>query len=215
MMFNSIEEALDDLKQGKMVIVYDEAAEMEGDFVTLARKTTPETINFMSKYGRGLICMPVSPGIAKKLQLSPMVEEQAGSSNTAFTVTVDHVSTTTGTSAFDRAKTVSETVNPNAKPKDFQRPGHIFPLIAKENGVLERQGHTEAAVDLAILSEEPPACVICEIMNEDGGMASQVELRNLADYYDLKMITVGSIVENRKANVLTNQGGDSEFVPHP
>lgn len=205
-MFDPIDEAVSELKQGRIVIVYDdEDRENEGDFVALAGKATPETINFMSKYGRGLVCMPITGEKAKKLQFPMMVEEDNYNDKTAFTVSVDHYTTETGVSACDRAKTVSEAARPDAEPADFKKPGHIFPLIAKESGVLERAGHTEAAIDLAKLCGAEPASVICEIMNEDGTMARAPELRKIADKFNLKMITVESLITHRELNKELNR----------
>lgn len=198
-MFDPIDEAVSELKQGRIVIVYDDAdRENEGDFVALAEKATPETINFMSKYGRGLVCMPISGKKTEKLQFPLMVEENTYNDETAFTVSVDHYTAETGVSTSDRAKTVSEAAKPDADPADFKKPGHIFPLIAKEGGVLERAGHTEAAIDLAKLCGAEPASVICEIMNEDGTMARVPELRKIANEFNLKMITVKSLIAHRR-----------------
>ncbi|HEU5140904.1 MAG TPA: bifunctional 3,4-dihydroxy-2-butanone-4-phosphate synthase/GTP cyclohydrolase II [Bacillales bacterium] len=200
-MFDSIEEAISDLKAGHVVIVCDdEDRENEGDFVALADKISPETINFMAQYGRGLICTPVTKEMAERLRLHMMVEHNTDNHKTAFTVSVDHHSTTTGISAFERAKTVAELVRPDAGPKDFKRPGHIFPLVAKDRGVLERPGHTEAAVDLAKLCGSEPAGVICEIMNEDGTMARVPSLRKVADDFGLKMITIKELIAYRNRN---------------
>ncbi|HEX7065544.1 MAG TPA: bifunctional 3,4-dihydroxy-2-butanone-4-phosphate synthase/GTP cyclohydrolase II [Bacillales bacterium] len=197
-MFDSIEEAISDLKEGRVVIVCDdEDRENEGDFIALADKISPETINFMAQYGRGLICAPVTDEKARQLQLHRMVEHNTDNHQTAFTVSVDHHSTTTGISAFERAKTVAELVRPDADPKDFKRPGHIFPLVAKDGGVLERPGHTEAAVDLARLCASEPAGVICEIMDEDGTMARVPSLRKIADDFGLKMITIKELIAYR------------------
>lgn len=196
-MFDSIDEAISALKQGRIVIVYDEEQENEGDFVALAERTTPETINFMSKYGRGLICMPITETTARNLQFPMMVDDKAYN-ETAFTVSIDHYTTETGVSAHDRAKTVSEVIKPDTGPDDFTKPGHMFPLIAKENGILERKGHTEAAIDLANLCGAEPATVICEIMKEDGTMANVPDLRQIADHFNLKMITIGSLVRQRQ-----------------
>jgi 3,4-dihydroxy-2-butanone 4-phosphate synthase len=196
--FNTIDEALSDLKEGKVVIVCDnEDRENEGDFISLAEKATPEVINLMATHGRGLICVPVDEDLARKLDLNPMVSNNTDRNRTAFTVSIDHKFTTTGISAFERSATVLSMVDPEAKAADFLRPGHIFPLIAKKGGVLSRTGHTEAAVDLAILCGAKPAGVICEIMNEDGTMARVPQLRKVADMMDLKMITIKDLVEYR------------------
>ncbi|WP_042349816.1 bifunctional 3,4-dihydroxy-2-butanone-4-phosphate synthase/GTP cyclohydrolase II [Bacillus massiliigorillae] len=200
-MLNTIEEALEDLKAGKIVIVIDdEDRENEGDFLALAEKATPETINFMAKHGRGLICTPITEELADKLDLHPMVANNTDNHQTAFTTSIDHKNTTTGISAFERSDTILQLLNINAKAQDFRRPGHVFPLIAKENGVLARTGHTEAAVDLAILCGSYPAGVICEIMNEDGTMARTPELINIALDHQLKMITIADLVHYRYNN---------------
>ncbi|CAG9622349.1 Riboflavin biosynthesis protein RibBA [Sutcliffiella rhizosphaerae] len=199
--FNTIEEALSDLQEGKVIIVCDdEDRENEGDFVALAEKTTPEIVNFMATHGRGLICVPIQEDVADRLELVPMVNHNTDSHGTAFTVSIDHKSTTTGISAYERSTTVLELLSSKASAGDFKRPGHIFPLVAKRGGVLRRAGHTEAAVDLAQMSGSFPAGVICEIMNEDGSMARVPELRKIADKFHLKMITIKDLIQfrNRK-----------------
>jgi 3,4-dihydroxy 2-butanone 4-phosphate synthase / GTP cyclohydrolase II len=197
-LFNNIEEALNDLKEGKVIIVCDdEDRENEGDFISLAEKATPEVINLMATHGRGLICIPIEEELAQKLELFPMVAVNTDEHGTAFTVSIDHKFTTTGISAFERSATVLGLLDPEAKPSDFKRPGHIFPLVAKKGGVLRRTGHTEAAVDLARLCGSFPAGVICEIMNEDGTMARVPELRKIADELDIKMITIKDLIEYR------------------
>lgn len=193
-MFHSIEAALEDLKNGKVVIVCDdEDRENEGDFIALADRITPEAINFMVTHGRGLVCVPITETHAKRLQLHPMIAENTDAHGTAFTISVDHISTTTGISAYERAATVLEMLRPEATGSDFKRPGHMFPLIAKSGGVLERPGHTEAAVDLAMLCGASPAGVICEILNEDGTMARVPDLVEVAQRFDLKMITIADL----------------------
>lgn len=197
-MFDPIEEAIAELRNGNVIIVCDdEDRENEGDFIALAEKTTPAVINFMATHGRGLICVPIEEDLAKKLKLEKMVEQNTDPHGTAFTVSVDHKFSTTGISAFERSATVLNMVNPNSKADDFKRPGHIFPLIAKEGGVLRRAGHTEAAVDLAKLCDAKPAGVICEIMNEDGTMARVLDLRKVANEFGLKMITIKALMEYR------------------
>jgi 3,4-dihydroxy 2-butanone 4-phosphate synthase/GTP cyclohydrolase II len=197
-MFHSIEEAVSDLKAGKIVIVVDdEDRENEGDFVALADGITPETINFMVTHGRGLVCAPISEEIASKLDLAPMVTTNTDSHGTAFTISVDHVSTTTGISAQERATTVRELVNSESVPSDFKRPGHIFPLIGKKGGVLRRAGHTEAAIDLANMAGSKSAGVICEIMKEDGTMARVPELIELAKKHEMKLITIKDLITYR------------------
>lgn len=198
-MFNTIEEALLDLKEGKVIIVCDdENRENEGDFIALSEKVTPEVINFMITYGKGLVCTPISEERAVQLGLMPMVSSNTETHQTAFTVSVDHRGTTTGISAAERAQTIQALINPNTKGEDFNKPGHVFPLIAKKGGVLERPGHTEAAVDLARLCGLSPSGVICEIINDDGTMARVPELRIIAQRYNLKMITVKDLMEYRR-----------------
>ncbi|MCM3586761.1 bifunctional 3,4-dihydroxy-2-butanone-4-phosphate synthase/GTP cyclohydrolase II [Mesobacillus maritimus] len=197
-MFDKIEEAIKDLKAGKIIIVCDdEDRENEGDFIALAEKTTAETINFMVTHGRGLVCVPLEEEIADKLELKPMTTDNTDPHGTAFTISVDHKSSTTGISAYERSRTVQELIHTESKPADFKRPGHVFPLVAKKGGVLRRAGHTEAAVDLAKLSGSAPAGVICEIMNEDGSMARVPQLREIADRFELKMITIKDLIHYR------------------
>jgi len=198
-MFDKIEEAIEDLKAGKMIIVCDdEDRENEGDFVAIAEKTTPEMINFMIKHGRGLVCTPITEERAEELDLVPMVDHNTDPHGTAFTVSIDHQSTTTGISAYERAATIQALVDENTKKHHFKRPGHIFPLIAKKGGVLRRAGHTEAAVDLARLAGAKPAGVICEIIKEDGTMARVPDLRQIADEYNLKFITIKDLIQYRR-----------------
>jgi len=198
-MFDPIEDALIDLQKGKAIIVVDdENRENEGDFIALAEKATPETINFMITHGRGLVCVPITKELAQKLELHPMVEHNTDPHGTAFTVSIDYKDTTTGISAYERAMTIQEMLNPNAEPSHFKRPGHIFPLVAKDGGVLTRPGHTEAAVDLARLCGAYPAGVICEIMNEDGTMARVPELKKIAERFDLKLITIKDLILHRQ-----------------
>ncbi|KAA6455044.1 bifunctional 3,4-dihydroxy-2-butanone-4-phosphate synthase/GTP cyclohydrolase II [Bacillus atrophaeus] len=197
-MFHPIEEALDALKKGEVIIVVDdEDRENEGDFVALAEHATPEVINFMATHGRGLICTPLEEDIANKLDLHPMVDHNTDSHHTAFTVSIDHRLTKTGISAQERSLTVKALLDSQAVSTDFQRPGHIFPLIAKKGGVLKRAGHTEAAVDLAKACGSQGAGVICEIMNEDGTMARVPELIEIAKQHQLKMITIKALIEYR------------------
>jgi 3,4-dihydroxy 2-butanone 4-phosphate synthase / GTP cyclohydrolase II len=199
--FNTVQEAIEDIRNGKMIIVVDdENRENEGDIVMAAQKVTPESVNFMATHGKGLICCPVTIERAKELSLDFMVEENQDKHKTAFTVSVDHVSSTTGISAFERAKTISEIGNPKATETDFIKPGHIFPLIGKEGGVLTRTGHTEAAIDLARLAGLEPAGCICEIMKEDGQMARVPELFKFAEKFQLKFITIASIVKYRRVH---------------
>ncbi|MDF0726159.1 bifunctional 3,4-dihydroxy-2-butanone-4-phosphate synthase/GTP cyclohydrolase II [Cytobacillus sp. S13-E01] len=207
-MFDPIEEAIYELMQGNVVIVCDdEDRENEGDFIAIAEKTTPEIINFMIKHGRGLVCTPLTEELAKKLDLFPMVNHNTDPHGTAFTVSIDYKSTTTGISAHERAMTIQQLINPTTKSTDFKRPGHIFPLTAKAGGVLRRAGHTEAAVDLARLCGAEPAGVICEIINEDGTMARVPDLRKIADEFDLKMITIKDLISyrNRKEKLVKRE----------
>jgi len=198
MMFSRIEEALEDLKQGKVIIVVDdEDRENEGDFIALAEKTTPKVINFMITNGRGLVCTPITEETATQLQLTPMVEKNTDNHETAFTVSIDYKDTTTGISAFERSQSIQALIDPTTKPADFRRPGHIFPLIAKKGGVLRRAGHTEAAVDLAKLAGAYPAGVICEIIKEDGSMARVPDLKEIAKEHQLKMITIADLIKYR------------------
>ncbi|WP_167630210.1 GTP cyclohydrolase II [Listeria valentina] len=190
-----IKEAIERLKQGGLIIVADDDnREAEGDLVGLASAVTPEAINFIVKQARGLLCAPISAELAKRLELSEMLERNTDSFGTAFTVSVDHKETSTGISAFDRAKTIEELAKPTSMATDFNRPGHIFPLIAKDGGVLERRGHTEAAVDLAKLAGGPAAAYICEILNEDGSMARRPQLETLAEEWEMPLITVEELV---------------------
>lgn len=199
--FNSITEAIEDIKNGKMVIVVDDKRrENEGDLIMAAEKITPQDINFMAKHGGGLICMPVIKERLKELEITRMVENNTDVNNTAFTVSIDAADSTTGISAFERSATISKVLDDNCTPDDFTRPGHIFPLEYREGGVLVRAGHTEAAVDLAKLSGLYPAGVICEIMNEDGSMARVPELIEYKKKHNLKLITIADIIEYRRHN---------------
>ncbi|PWK64558.1 3,4-dihydroxy 2-butanone 4-phosphate synthase/GTP cyclohydrolase II [Mucilaginibacter oryzae] len=199
-MLNTIQEAISELKAGKTIIVVDdEDRENEGDFLTSARNGTPETINFMVKHGRGLVCAPITAERAKQLELLPMVSHNTTSHETNFTVSVDLLGhgCTTGISASDRSKTTLALIDPATRPEDLGRPGHIFPLIAKDGGVLRRAGHTEAAIDLAILAGHEPAGVICEIMNEDGEMARLPDLLQIAKDFGLKIISIKDLIAYR------------------
>ncbi|MFA6152346.1 MAG: bifunctional 3,4-dihydroxy-2-butanone-4-phosphate synthase/GTP cyclohydrolase II [Chitinophagaceae bacterium] len=199
-MLNTIESAIEDLKNGKLLIVVDdEDRENEGDFVTTARNATPEIINFMSKFGRGLICAPITAQRCDELNLNLMVENNTVLHQTPFTVSVDLIGhgCTTGISAQDRSKTVQALINPDTKPEELGRPGHIFPLRARPEGVLRRSGHTEATVDLAILAGHEPAGVLVEIMNDDGTMARMPQLLEIAQKFDLKIISIKDLIEYR------------------
>lgn len=197
---NTIEEAIEDIRQGKVIIVVDdEDCENEGDFLAAAEKVTPEMINFMATHGRGLICTPLTESRCKQLDLHAMVRNNTDHMETAFTVSVDLKGNgvTTGISAADRAKTIEALMNPDTKPYDLARPGHIFPLIAKQGGVLRRTGHTEAAIDFARLAGFKPAGVIVEIMNEDGTMARLPQLVEVAKKFDLKLVSIEDLVAYR------------------
>jgi 3,4-dihydroxy 2-butanone 4-phosphate synthase/GTP cyclohydrolase II len=198
--FNTIEEAIKDIKEGKMVIVVDdEDRENEGDLICAAQMVTPSIINFMSKYGRGLICLPIIGQRLDELKINPMVTDNTDLHETAFTVSVDaKKGVTTGISAYDRALTIKTILNPETKPNDLRRPGHIFPLRAREGGVLIRSGHTEASVDLAKLAGLYPAGVICEIMHEDGSMARLPELVKFSKKHNLKLITIKDLIAYRR-----------------
>jgi 3,4-dihydroxy 2-butanone 4-phosphate synthase / GTP cyclohydrolase II len=199
-MLDSIESALADIKNGKLIIVVDdEDRENEGDFIGAAEGITPEIINFMSTHGRGLICAPLVEERCNELQLPPMVVDNTSLHETAFTVSVDLLGNgcTTGISAHDRAKTVAALVNPETKPEDLGRPGHIFPLRAKKGGVLRRAGHTEATIDMAMLAGFAPAGVLVEIMNEDGSMARLPQLLEIAKRFNMKLISIKDLIEYR------------------
>ncbi len=200
--FATIPEALEDLKAGKMIIVVDdEDRENEGDFIMAAEKVTPESVNFMAKYGRGMICVPTTAQRLEELGLPMMVERERNSAllGTAFTITVDAVQgTTTGISASDRAITIKTFADPDAKPESLARPGHIFPLRAEEGGVLVRAGHTEAVVDLVRLAGLGSSGVLCEILSEDGSMARLPELREIAAKWDMKLVTIADLIKYRR-----------------
>ena len=197
--FNTIPEALEDLRQGKLILVTDDPErENEGDFICAAEFATTENVNFMATHGKGLICMPMSYGYVQKLQFPQMVTRNTDNHETAFTVSIDHVDTTTGISAAERALTARKCVDPDAKPQDFRRPGHMFPLLAKDNGVLERNGHTEATVDLMRLAGLREVGLCCEIMGEDGTMLRSPALQEKAKQWGLKFITIRDLQNYRK-----------------
>jgi len=198
-MFHTIDEAISDLKQGKVIIVVDdEDRENEGDFIALSENITPETINFMITHGRGLVCTPITQTLATELDLPLMTSNSSDPYDTAFTISIDHQQTTTGISAVERAYTIKALTDSATTKDDFKRPGHVFPLIAKDGGVLERQGHTEASVDLARLCNSFPSAVICEIIKEDGTMARVPDLEEIANTFNLKMISIADLIEYRK-----------------
>ncbi|WP_277633202.1 3,4-dihydroxy-2-butanone-4-phosphate synthase [Avrilella dinanensis] len=213
---NTIEEAIEDIRQGKMIIVVDdEDRENEGDFIAAAEKVTPEMINFMATHGRGLICAPLTEKRCKELDLKPMVNNNTVLHHTAFTVSVDLIGhgCTTGISAHDRAKTIQHLVKSDTKPEDLGRPGHIFPLIAKEGGVLRRSGHTEAAVDFARLAGLSPAGILVEILNEDGTMARLPQLKEVAEKFDMKLVSIEDLVAYRmKHDSLIQKKEDFELT---
>jgi len=198
--FVTTEEAIAAINAGRMIIVVDdEDRENEGDLVMAAEKVTPEAINFMATHGRGLICLSLTPERSDELQLAQMVEANSDSLRTAFTVSIDaREGTSTGISAYDRALTITKTVDPAARPEDFNRPGHVFPLRARKGGVLKRAGHTEASVDLARLAGLHPAGVICEIMREDGTMARVPDLLLFAEKHGLSICTIADLINYRR-----------------
>ena len=197
--FNTVEEALEDLRQGKIILVTDDPdRENEGDFICAGEFATTENINFMAIHAKGLICMPMSEEYVRKLQFPQMVTRNTDNHETAFTVSIDHVETTTGISAAERSLTALKCVDENAKPEDFRRPGHMFPLLARKNGVLERNGHTEATVDLCRLAGLKEVGICCEVMREDGTMMRTPELIELAKKWGLTFITIKDIQNYRK-----------------
>ncbi|QIW15241.1 bifunctional 3,4-dihydroxy-2-butanone 4-phosphate synthase/GTP cyclohydrolase II [Pasteurellaceae bacterium RH1A] len=197
--FSTVEEALEAIRQGKIILVTDdEDRENEGDFICAAEFATPENINFMAVHGKGLICMPISRQIAEKLNLQPMSSRNTDNHETAFTVAIDHIATGTGISAFERSLTALKLVEDSAKAEDFRRPGHMFPLVAKDGGVLVRNGHTEATVDLARLAGLKPAGLCCEIMAEDGTMMKMADLQAFATQHKMPFITIQQLQEYRR-----------------
>ena len=197
--FDTVEQALEELKRGKIILVTDdEDRENEGDFICAAEFATTENLNFMATHGKGLICMPMSKEICEKLRLPQMVADNTDNHETAFTVSIDYVGTTTGISAEERGMTARHCISEDAKPEDFRRPGHMFPLLAKKNGVLERNGHTEATVDLMRLAGLKECGLCVEIMREDGTMMRTTELMELAEEWNICFITIAAIIEYRK-----------------
>ncbi|MAT69185.1 MAG: bifunctional 3,4-dihydroxy-2-butanone-4-phosphate synthase/GTP cyclohydrolase II [Planctomycetaceae bacterium] len=197
--FSTIEEAVEAIARGEVVIVADaEDRENEGDFVCAAEKTTPEVVNFMITHGRGQLCMPILPEVSERLRLNPMVDDNTAPLRTNYTVPVDHCTSRTGITAAERAATILGICDPGSKPSDFVRPGHLFPLVAKEGGVLRRAGHTEAAVDLARMAGLHPAGVLCEILDEDGDRATRPRLMELAREYNLPVITIEQLIAHRR-----------------
>ena len=201
MNFNTIPEALEDLRQGKIILVTDDPdRENEGDFICAAEFATTENINFMATHGKGLICMPMSEAFVRKLQFPQMVQNNTDNHETAFTVSIDHISTSTGISAAERSVTAMACVEEGARAEDFRRPGHMFPLLSKKNGVLEREGHTEATVDLCRLAGLKECGLCCEIMREDGTMMRTAELMTLAERFGIKFITIRDLQAYRKCH---------------
>lgn len=199
--FDTIEEALADLRAGKLIMVTDdEDRENEGDLICAAHFATPENVNFMAANAKGLICMPISKEIARKLELDPMVSNNTDNHETAFTVSIDHIETSTGISAFDRSLTAMKIVDESSRPRDFRRPGHMFPLIAKEGGVFVRTGHTEATVDFCRLAGLEEAGLCCEIMSADGHMARLPELSKMAKEWNIKLVNIAQLIKYRKSH---------------
>ncbi len=213
--FNKIEDAVADFREGKIVIVVDdEDREDEGDFTIAAEKSTAETINFMTKFGRGIICAPITSKRAKELDLEPMVDSNTSLHETPFTVSVDYIhGTTTGVSTHDRAATIKALVNPRTKPSDLARPGHIFPLRSMEGGVLRRAGHTEAVIDLCELANIAPVGVLVEILNDDGTMARVPDLVKIAEQFNLKIITIKDLIQYRLSGVKLVKRISSAHLP--
>lgn len=210
--FSSVQAAVDAIGRGEVVIVVDaEDRENEGDYICAAEKVTPETINFMIG-GHGMLCMPILPEVSKRLQLVPLVERNTAPLGTAWVTPVDHRTVKTGITATERADTVRALVDPDSRPEDFLRPGHVHPLVAKEGGVLRRAGHTEATVDLARMAGLAPAGVLCEILNEKGDRASRDELLEIAEKHDLEIISIEALIAHRRVNEkLVQRGGEAEL----
>lgn len=197
--FSTIEEAVEAIRQGQVIVVVDaEDRENEGDFICAAERTTPEVVNFMITYGRGQLCMPILPDVSRRLGLHPMVESNTAPLGTNYTVPVDHRSTRTGITAAERARTIQAICDATSQPADFTRPGHLFPLVAKEGGVLRRAGHTEAAVDLARMAGLMPAGVLCEILDESGDRANRDQLSRLAAQFELPIISIEQLIAYRR-----------------
>lgn len=211
--FDSVESAIEDIRRGKIIIVSDdEDRENEGDFIMAADRVTPEAINFMATHGRGLICTPITKNLAKSLNLDLMAKSNDSAHYTSFTVSIDHKDAGTGISCADRSLSILKMLDSKTSPSDFLRPGHIFPLIARDGGVLKRPGHTEAAVDLARIAGCHPSGVICEIMNDDGSMARRDDLFKIAKKHDLKFITIKDLIEYRRK---ANDRIEGQAIPFP
>ena len=216
MQFSTIEAAVEALARGEVIIVVDaEDRENEGDFICAAEKVTPEIVNFMITHGRGQLCLPLLPDVCERLKLAPMVENNTTPTGTPFTVPVDHRTSKTGITAGERATTIAALVDPNSKPSDFVRPGHLFPLIAKEGGVLRRAGHTEATVDLARLAGLTPAGALCEILDADGDRANREQLFNLAKRHKLEIISIEELIRyRRRSEKLVYRLAEAEMPLH-
>tara|TARA_B100001971_G_scaffold215190_1_gene259637 strand:+ start:68340 stop:69002 length:663 start_codon:yes stop_codon:yes gene_type:complete len=206
-MLNTIEEAIEDIKSGKMIIVVDdENRENEGDLVMAAELCTSEAVNFMITHGRGLVCTPITQKVADQFNLKPMVERSSDSMQTAFTVSIDaKLGVSTGISAMDRNRVINLLTDEKASEDDIVKPGHIFPLIAKDGGVLTREGHTEAAIDFAMLAGLKPVGVICEILNPDGSAARLPDLKVMAEKYNLKLVSIEDLVSYKKKILISNE----------
>lgn len=211
--FNTIEEAIEDIREGKMVVVVDDPdRENEGDLLMAAEKVTPEAVNFMIREARGLVCMPLTKERLDELEISVMVQQNTDKKQTAFTVSIDAADCDTGISAYERAHTIRKVLDPEARPEDFTRPGHIFPLIARPHGVLMRSGHTEAAVDLPRMAGLYPAGVICEVVNDDGKMARVPDLMKFSKKHGIKIITIADLIDyRRKTEILVDRVTESEL----
>ncbi len=216
MPFTTVDDAIARVRRGEMVLVVDdEDRENEGDLTMAAARVTPEAINFMIRHGRGLVCVPVEGKRLDDLHLEPMVAQNTSSHETAFTVSVDHRSVTTGISAHERAVTIQRLLDPGSRPTDFIRPGHVFPLRAKEGGVLRRAGHTEAAVDLARAAGLPPAGVICEVLNQDGSTARLPNLETFAAEHDMVIVSIAQIIEHRRRSEKLVRRSAQAMIPTP
>src|SRR6476660_8683113 len=201
MKLSTIDEAIRRIRRGEMVLVVDdEDRENEGDLTMAASWVTPESVNFMLRWGRGLVCMPCDARLLDTLDVWPMVPSDRAGCDTAFAVSIDHVTAGSGIGAADRARTIRKVIDPDSKPSDFQRPGHVFPLRARPGGVLERRGHTEASVDLALLAGLPPVAVICEVLHDDGSPARGGYLERFAEDHRIAMVAVDQVVEHRLAH---------------
>jgi len=216
MSLTTVDDAIERMRRGEMLIVVDdEDRENEGDLTMAAARVTPEAINFMIRHGRGLVCMPAEPKRLDELHLEPMVAQNTSSHETAFTVSIDHRTVTTGISARERAITIQKILDPDARATDFIRPGHVFPLRAREGGVLRRAGHTEAAVDLARLAGLPPVAVICEVLNDDGSTSRLHQLEKFADAHGMAVVSIAQLIEYRRRREKLIQKTAEATIPTP